>query len=120
MILNLLCHGVLVVLVVDLEVSVIVLAAPVRHDVEWTRVGSGLGADLILQDVNVEVGGLVNQSEVSIDLCQPIRSVYYLGIQLTLFDQQLLQIDHVELEHQHRGVAARVPHLRDQLLVRQD
>ena len=120
MILNLLCHGVLVVLVVDLEVSVIVLAAPVRHDVEWTRVGSGLGADLILQDVNVEVGCLNNQSEVSNALCQPIRGMYYLGIQLTLFDQQLLQIDHVELKHQHRGVAARVPHLRDQLLVRQN
>ena len=120
MILNLLCHGVLVVLVVDLEVSVLVLAAPVRHDVEWTRVGSGLGADLILQDVNVEVGCLNNQSEVSNALCQPIRGMYYLGIQLTLFDQQLLQIDHVELKHQHRGVAARVPHLRDQLLVRQN
>ena len=64
MILNLLCHGVLVVLVVDLEVSVLVLAAPVRHDVEWTRVGSGLGTDLILQDVNVEVGGLINHQKL--------------------------------------------------------
>ena len=75
------CHGVLIVLVVYPQVRVALLTPPVRHDVEWTGISTGQGRYLILEYIDVE-----------------IRSA---RIQLRLFVQQLLQVVHVELEHQH-------------------
>ena len=57
-VLDLLLHGMLVVLVVNLEVGVSLLTAPVRHDVEWTGVGPGLRNDLVFQNINIEIGSL--------------------------------------------------------------
>ena len=48
----------LIVLVVNLEICVLVLTSPVGHDMEGTGVGSTLRTDLVLEDVNVEVGSL--------------------------------------------------------------
>ena len=48
----------LVVLVVNLEVGVSLLAPPVGHDVEWTGVGPGLRNYLVFQNINIEIGSL--------------------------------------------------------------
>ena len=72
------------------------LAPPVGHDVEWTGVGPGQRSYLVLQDINIEVGSLGEIKTVRVlDL-----SECNLWIQLGLLVQQVLQIAHVELEHQ--------------------
>ena len=97
----------LVVLVVYLEVCVGLLAPPVGHDVEWTGVGPGQRSYLVLQDINIEVGSLGGIKTVRVT--QLDLSECNLWIQLGLLVQQVLQIAHVELEHQC-GVRAGVLH----------
>lgn len=44
-----------IVLVIDLDVRVRGLTLPIRHELEWTGLGTGLRLHRVFQDVDVEV-----------------------------------------------------------------